>query len=115
MFSVVPIKNRAFSHSFVSPSCPQQTRPKLLGSELQKEIVTSCHAYLSENGFDVNRQVSMGAAVPSDDTEAESVRSSFKSDGLVLRWAKGRAGQSETHSEKDSPAPQSLPTQTYRE
>lgn len=57
----------------------------------------------------------MGAAVPSDDTEAESVRSSFKSDGLVLRWAEGRAGQSETDSEKNSPAPQSLPTQTYQE
>lgn len=33
----------------------------------------------------------MGAAVPSDDTEAESVKSSFKSDGLILRRAEGQA------------------------
>lgn len=32
----------------------------------------------------------MGAAVPSDDTEAQSVWSSFEIDGLILRWADGK-------------------------
>lgn len=47
-------------------------------------------AYLSKNSFNIDRQVSMGAAVSSDYAETQSVWSSAKSDGLILRWADGK-------------------------
>lgn len=46
--------------------------------------------YLSKNCFNIDRQVSMRTAVPSNYTETQSVWSSPKSDGLILRWAAGK-------------------------
>lgn len=46
--------------------------------------------YLSKNCFNVDRQVTVGAAVPSDYTETQPVWSSSKSDGLILRWSDGK-------------------------
>ena len=49
--------------------------------------------YLSKNCFDIDRQVSMWAAVTSDYTETQSVWSSSKSDSLILRRAGGTKRQ----------------------
>lgn len=53
------------------------------------EIWSKFAIYLSKHCFNIDRQISMGAAIPSDYTETQSVWSSSKSDGLILRWADG--------------------------
>lgn len=53
----------------------------------------SVRLYLSENCFDIDRQVSMRAAVASHYTESQSIWSSSKSDGLILRRAGGTKRQ----------------------
>lgn len=43
--------------------------------------------YLSKHGFNVDGQVSMGAAVPPHYTEAQAIRSSLQIDAFILRGA----------------------------
>lgn len=83
-------------HDLVAPLQPPVLGGGALSAETRLNVCALAKAaffsaHLSEHGLDVDGQVSVGAAVPAHDAEAQPVRAPPEGDALVL-------GGAETHT-----------------